>query len=321
MCGYADKRTYLTGGIPDMKALVTGGAGFIGSHLVRGLVKRGHQVHVIDDLSTGRAGRIHPDAVLHVADIRSPAAGKIIAEAKPDIVYHLAAQADVQHSIKEPYTDADVNITGTTQVLEACRLTGVSKLVFASTSAVYGDLQKERIEERDPAQPISFYGMSKWTAERYIALYSQLYSLPYTILRYGNVYGPGQTAKGEGGVIALFMERLKKGEPLLVHGDGEQTRDFIYVQDVVMANLAAMEHGNGHTLHVSTERRTSVNQIVELLQELHGGRAQTHYGPARPGDIKHSCLSNQLGTAVLRWQPEQDIRAGIGATYRYWFQE
>lgn len=304
-----------------MKAIVTGGAGFIGSHLVRELVNRGHQVHVIDDLSSGRAAKVHPDAVLHVEDIREAGAEAVIREVQPDVVFHLAAQADVQRSIKEPHADAAVNIAGTARMLEAARQAGAGRLVFASTSAVYGELQKERITEADPAKPISFYGMSKWTAERYLELFRQLYGTSFTVLRYGNVYGPGQTAKGEGGVIALFMERLLAGEPLRIHGDGEQTRDFIYVQDVVAANLAAAERGGGgQILHVSTGRRTSVNQIVEHLRVLHGKDIEVRYGPARAGDIKHSCLDNATSTASLGWQPEVSISEGLKATYRHWFQ-
>lgn len=304
-----------------MKAIVTGGAGFIGSHLVRELIRRQHQVHVMDNLSSGHASRVHPDAVMHIQDIREPGTEEIIAEVGPDVVFHLAAQADVQQSIKEPYTDAAINIAGTARILAASRLSGVKKVVFASTSAVYGELQKERIEETDQTNPISYYGLSKWSAERYIGLFSYLYGLPCTILRYGNVYGPGQTAKGEGGVVALFMERLQKGEALSIHGDGEQTRDFIYVQDVVEANLAAAEQaaGGGRILHVSTGRKTSVNHIVRLLQELHDQEVKVRYGPARAGDIKHSCLSNDTTVAVLGWQPAKSIGEGIEATYRHWF--
>lgn len=305
-----------------MKAIVTGGAGFIGSHLVRELLEEQHTVHVIDDLSSGQRSRVHPDAVLHIQDIQSPEAEETIRSIGPDAVFHLAAQADVQRSIKEPYTDAAINIAGTARVLSASLQAGVKKLVFASTSAIYGNLQKEVIQEADPANPISFYGMSKWTAECYIALFCRLYGLPFTILRYGNVYGPGQTAKGEGGVVALFMERLAKGQPLSIHGDGEQTRDFIYVRDVVKANLAASRQGagDGDTLHVSTGRRTSVNQIVRLLRELHQAEVAVQYGPARPGDIKHSCLSADKAASVLGWQPRQHIREGLAATYRHWFQ-
>ncbi|MDF2927540.1 MAG: UDP-glucose 4-epimerase [Paenibacillaceae bacterium] len=301
-----------------MKAVVTGGAGFIGTHLVQALLAGRHEVHVIDDLSTGAAAKVHPGACLHVQDIRTAQAADVIRTVRPDAVFHLAAQADVQRSIKESDADAAINIAGTANILEACRLAEVGKLVFSSTSAVYGELHKEIIDEDDPAAPISFYGLSKKCAESYIRLYGRLYGLPYTILRYANVYGPGQTAKGEGGVIALFMERLASGQTLHIHGDGEQTRDFIYVMDVVRANLAAVGQGDRQTLHVSTGRKTSVNGIAGLLREFHGGNVDVQYGPARLGDIKHSCLNNKKITEQLQWQPKNDIRGGLEQTYQYW---
>lgn len=301
-----------------MKAVVTGGAGFIGSHLVRELIGRQAQVHVIDNLSSGKAERIHPDAIVHTHDIQSREAEDVIATVCPDVVFHLAAQADVQHSLKEPYTDAAVNIAGTARILAACRSVKKTKLVFASTSAVYGELERERILEHDPTSPISFYGMSKFTAEGYIRLFGELYGLPYTILRYGNVYGPGQTAKGEGGVIALFMERLLHSQPLRVYGDGEQTRDFIYVQDVVQANLAAINHGNHQTIQISTGQPTSVNRIIGLLNQFHSAAIPVEYHPARPGDIKHSCLDNSKARQALRWEPEASVSQGLLKTYEYW---
>lgn len=302
-----------------MKAAVTGGAGFIGAHLVRELLERQWEVHVIDDLSTGSATKVPQGAKLHVTDIRHPEVEERIAEIRPDILFHLAAQADVQRSIKEPDTDAAINISGTARILKACRAAQVRKVIFSSTSAVYGELSKEKITEADPTQPISFYGMSKWAGERYLEVFRRLDGLPYTVLRYGNVYGPGQTAKGEGGVVALFMEKLAKGEPLRIHGDGEQTRDFIYVKDVVAANLAAVDAGDGEIIHVSTGSTTSVNRIAELLREWHGDSVQLQYGPARPGDIRHSCLANGKAQTVLQWQPAVSFRQGLQETYRHWF--
>ncbi|SEP13483.1 GDP-mannose 4,6-dehydratase [Paenibacillus sp. OV219] len=303
-----------------MKAVVTGGAGFIGSHLVKGLLEGGAIVHVIDNLSSGIRENVAPEAVLHTEDVRSAEAKQIIASVKPEVVYHLAARADVQQSILAPSLDASVNITGTINILDACKAACVNKIIFASTSGVYGNLEKERITERDPAIPISFYGLSKLTAERYIHMYSQLYCLSYTILRYGNVYGPGQTAKGEGGVIANFMERTIGNLPLYINGDGEQTRDFIYVGDVVRANLAAARHGDQETIHVSTGKRTSVNRIIELLREMHSAEIDLHYRPAQSGDIKHSCLSNRKARTNLQWEPAVSIEQGIAETYRSWLQ-
>lgn len=301
-----------------MKVVVTGGAGFIGSHLVKALLEGGAIVHVIDNLSSGIREHVAPGAVLHTEDVRSAEAKRIITTVKPVVVYHLAAQADVQQSILAPATDASINVTGTINILDACKEACVNKIIFSSTSGVYGDLAKERISERDPAIPISFYGLSKLTAEHYIHMYSQLYCLSYTILRYGNVYGPGQRAKGEGGVIANFMERTLANLPLYINGDGEQTRDFIYVGDVVSANLAAASYGDQETIHVSTGLRTSVNRIVQLLRDLHPADIPLHYRPAQSGDIKHSCLANQRALASLHWEPMVSIKQGVEETYRAW---
>ncbi|WP_308637945.1 NAD-dependent epimerase/dehydratase family protein [Paenibacillus silvisoli] len=304
-----------------MKVVVTGGAGFIGSHLVKGLLECGADVYVIDNLSSGSAERVDLNASLYVEDIRFAKTRRIIRAIKPDIVYHLAAQADVQRSIENPVTDAAVNVTGTLNMLEACRGSGVRKIIFASTSGVYGDLQKETITEDDPAVPISYYGLSKLTAERYIRLYHHFFGLNYTILRFGNVYGPGQTAKGEGGVIANFIERTVKGLPLSINGDGWQTRDFIYVGDVVSANLAAAFRGDGETLHVSTGQRTSINRLVELLRQLHPSEIPVVHRAAKPGDILHSCLSSERTREALQWEPVTGMERGMEATYRYWMEK
>lgn len=300
-----------------MKAIVTGGAGFIGSHLVEELILNGADVHVLDNMISGHKEYIHPNAIIHTEDICSEASVQIIASEKPDVVFHLAAQADVCRSIIEPQYDADVNINGTINILRACHESSVSKLIFSSTSGVYGNLQRELISEDDPTEPISYYGLSKLTAESYIRLFHQLYGLPYTILRYGNVYGPRQTAKGEGGVVAVFLEKLKKGIPLSIHGDGEQTRDFIYVKDVVHANIASVNRGNQETIQVSTAQKTSVNQLLEMLTQIHGSKVSTFHSAARKGDIKHSCLDNRKARQSLNWHPKTDIFKGLSETYSF----
>jgi UDP-glucose 4-epimerase len=235
----------------------------------------------------------------------------------PDVVFHLAAQADVSRSILEPQYDADVNINGTINILRACHESAVGKLIFSSTSGVYGNLQKDLISEDDLTGPISYYGLSKLSAESYIRLFNQLYGLPYTILRYGNVYGPRQTAKGEGGVVAVFLEKLKKGMPLSIHGDGEQTRDFIYVKDIVHANIASVNRGNQETIQVSTAQKTSVNQLLDMLTQIHGSKVNTVHSAARTGDIKHSCLDNRKARQLLNWYPKTDIFQGLSETYTF----
>lgn len=296
--------------------VVTGGAGFIGSHLIQKLVALGMIVHVIDDLSSGHADRIHPQAFLHIQDIRSTDAFQTICSLQPDTVFHLAAQADVQHSIREPLSDMDINVGGTLNILNACRKAGVRKVIFASTSGVYGDLQKGILTEDDPVLPISFYGLSKLTAEHYIRLYSHLFGLSYTVLRFANVYGPGQTVKGEGGVIAIFMDQLLKELPLSINGDGNQTRDFIYVKDVVEAITAAKERGAGETLHVSTGKGTSLNHLIDLLRGFHPKDIQLLHLAEKAGDIRHSCLSNDQARIKLLWNPSYIIEQGLKETYR-----
>ncbi|MCR8636077.1 NAD-dependent epimerase/dehydratase family protein [Paenibacillus radicis (ex Xue et al. 2023)] len=300
-----------------MKILVTGGAGFIGSHLTDALIAHGAEVHVIDNLSTGIRSHVHPQALLHIMDIRSQEAIEAIQRIRPELVFHHAAQVDVQHSVKEPANDAGINIAGTVNVLEACRLAGVRKVVYASSCAVYGDNAASMVKETDPIIPISYYGISKYTPEAYLRVYRELYGLSYTVLRYANVYGPRQTPKGEGGVVAIFMERLLHKKPMIVFGDGEQTRDFVCVHDVVRANLAAIHRGDQETLHVSTAIRTSVNTVAAELQRIHGAPLELVYAAERLGDIRHSCLDNSCIASSLGWSPIYTLRLGLEETYRH----
>ncbi|MGG3281522.1 NAD-dependent epimerase/dehydratase family protein [Paenibacillus solani] len=303
-----------------MKMVVTGGAGFIGSHLVNGLVSVGYEVHVIDNLTTGDPGRLHSEAILHVADVNSQQTTAYISVLKPEVVFHLAAQEDVQRSIKEPGLDADANVMGTLNILEACRKAGVRKIVFASTSSVYGNPKKSQLTEEDEVNPNSFYALSKLTGERYIQLYERFFGLQYTILRYGNVYGPGQAAKGEGGVVAVFGDRLRQGAPLHVFGDGQQTRDFIYVKDVVEANIASIHHGNGSILHVSTGTSHTINTVVDFFGKLHSSPIEVNYLPAKNDDILHNCLNNARARESLQWAPLFSLEKGIEETYRHWLR-
>lgn len=298
-----------------MKTVVTGGAGFIGSHLSDALLGEGHEVHVLDNLSSGRSEWVPADAHLHQTDLTGSGIEKLIGQLRPDVVFHHAAQADVQRSIDDPAFDADVNITGTVRLLEACRRHGIRRFVFASTSGVYGDNERPLLSENDAPAPISYYGHSKLTAEGYIRIFNRLYGLPYTIFRYGNVYGPRQTPKGEGGVVAVFMERLRLGQPLGIHGDGEQTRDFIYVGDVVAANLAAAGAAGNGIYHVSTGRGTSIRNLAEQLLSLHGKNIPVRYTQPRPGDIRHSCLDNSKAGSELNWSPRFGIEEGLRETY------
>ncbi|MFD2168571.1 NAD-dependent epimerase/dehydratase family protein [Tumebacillus lipolyticus] len=298
-----------------MKAVVTGGAGLIGSHLVDQLIALGFDVHVIDNLSTGDLANVHPKATLHQLDIRSQEAKNVIKKERPAVVFHQAAQVVVQCSIRDPKHDASVNILGTINMLEACCEASVQAFVYASSCAVYGDLHAGVITEEDPVNPISFYGASKLAPELYIRVFHQMYGLPYTILRYANVYGPRQTPHSEGGVVAIFLDRIRRGLPLLIHGDGEQTRDFVYVKDAVRANIAAMYRNQNRVIQVGTATATSINQLVAMLRYIHCSEIKVTYEPERPGDIKHSCLDYSQNRRQLLWSPQYDLLQGLTETY------
>ena len=299
-----------------MKVIVTGGAGFIGSHLVDALIADGAEVIVIDDFSSGHASNLNPAATLFPLDICDIQVKRLIKEIKPDVLFHLAAQADVGRSIKTPSEDARINIDGTVHLLEACVEGAVGNFVFSSTSAVYGNIERSVLTEEEATLPSSFYGFSKLAAECYITLFHKLFGLPYTILRYANVYGPRQLPKGDGGVVAVFLERLKQNEPVLIQGDGEQTRDFIYVQDVVAANLAAAKTATNATMHVSTGKSISINALLDQLAAIHDATVEKHFTDSRPGDIKHSCLSNKLAKELLDWAPAVPLMEGLEYAYR-----
>ncbi len=300
-----------------MLAVVTGGAGFIGSHLVDELIFAGHKVHVIDDLSGGAKDHVHPEAVLHTLDIRSPEIQDVLADVKPHAVFHQAAQVDVPRSLKDPAHDAGVNILGTLNLIRASAESGVQKFIYASSCAVYGDINTDLIDESAPVAPISFYGISKLTPEAYLRVFHALRGLRFTILRYANVYGPRQTAKGEGGVVALFLDRIRQGLPPVIHGDGEQTRDFVYVKDVARANVAAWLRGDNETVNVSTAVGTSVNQLLARIAGIHGSGINTISAPPRAGDIRHSCLDNRKARAALGWSPRYSMGQGLAETYTH----
>lgn len=301
-----------------MNILVTGGAGFIGSHITDELIRLGHSVHVADHLSTGKKEYLNPRAVFHQVDLLDSGMNRIFEEAKPEIVIHHAAQIDVQTSIRKPLLDAEVNILGTLALLERCRDYGVRKLIYASSAAVYGSPEYLPVDEKHPARPLSFYGISKHTPEHYIEAFGHLFGLDYTILRYANVYGVRQDPKGEGGVVSVFMGKLLTGEPAVIFGDGEQTRDWIYVKDVVKANIAALSRGSRSLLNIGCNRETSVNDLLRLMCELCGRPFQPVYAPARPGDIARSRLDNSAAADALGWTPQYTLRLGLEETCGYY---
>jgi UDP-glucose 4-epimerase len=306
-----------------MKALVTGGAGFIGSNLVDALLARGDEVTVLDDLSTGRRenldGALAAGAKLAEADVRdAEAVAAIAAEAKPDVVFHLAAQIDVRKSVEDPAFDAAVNVGGTANVLEAARAAGARRFVFVSTGgAIYGEGEGKALplDEDAPAEPLSPYGQSKFAAEGYLGLYERLYGLSTVALRLGNVYGPRQDPLGEAGVIAIFCGKLRAGERPTVFGDGRQTRDYIYVGDVVTALLAAAGSEATGAFNVGTGIETDVLELVRVLAELGDGASfEPEFAPARTGEVQRIAIDPGLAQRELGWQAAVDLAEGLRLT-------
>ncbi len=290
-----------------MKALITGGAGFIGSHLVDALLERGDAVAVVDDLSSGRRERVPDGVPLYVTDIADIA--EPMERERPDVVFHLAAQVDVRKSVADPAYDARLNVTGTASVLEAARRAGVRRVLFASTGgALYGESAPLPTPESARLEPFSPYGASKAAAEVYLGLFTRLYGLSTLALRFGNVYGPRQDPHGEAGVIAIFAGAAVEGRPVTVYGDGTQTRDYIYVGDVVGAAIAAAASDATGAVNVGTGVETSVLELVDAM----GVRAE--YAPARAGEVARSCLDVRRAAEVLGWQAAVTLEDGLRRT-------
>lgn len=301
------------------RAVVTGGAGFIGSHVVEALVAEGWQVGVVDDLSSGRPGNLPDEVELIRADVRSPEAARFITRFRPRAVAHLAAQVSVARSTADPAGDADVNVLGTVAVALACRGSGVQRLVFASSAAVYGTPAYLPLDEAHPTRPISPYGVSKLAAEHYVRVLAEAAGMSWVALRYANVYGPRQDAQGEAGVVAVFAGLLAAGgEALPVHGDGQQTRDFVYVGDVAEATVRAMslEAAGGRVFNVGTGRATSVLELASALWTVAGrpGPAALALQAPRPGDIRHSRLDVRQASEVLGWRASVALEEGLRRT-------
>ncbi len=303
-----------------MKVLVTGGAGFIGSHIVDALVERGDQVLVLDDLSTGERQHVNPAAAFRECDIREPQAAAAVRDWRPDVVCHHAAQMSVSLSVREPLFDASVNLVGGLQLLEVAREVG-ARFLFASTGgALYGDAGVLPTPETYPAWPVSPYGVAKLSFEHYLHCYGAQHGLRYVALRYANVYGPRQNAHGEAGVVAIFCLKMLAGEQAVINGDGRYTRDFVHVDDVVRANLAALDAGDltGH-FNVGTGRQVDINRVFDLVRELTGVPAPEVHGPPRPGDQRTSALDATLIGDRLGWRPQVSLEDGLRGTVA-WFQ-
>jgi UDP-glucose 4-epimerase len=299
-----------------MKVLVTGGAGFIGSHVVAKLLQEQCKVVVIDNLSTGLTENVPEGVRLIEMDICSKNLLAIFQREGFGAVIHLAAQTMVPVSLNKPDYDCQINILGTVNVLEACRMTGVKRIVFASSAAVYGDVDHIPVVESAQTKPTSFYGLSKLTVEKYLQMYQQIFGLEYVILRYANVYGERQGDGGEGGVISIFARKISNDETVAVYGDGGQTRDFVYAGDVAIANYQAIITDKINTIYnISTQTEVSINQLIEVLGQVTGKKVEKSYYPVRDGDIYRSTLCNQAAGKKLPWQRKVSLSEGLSLTY------
>ena len=311
-----------------MQALVTGGAGFIGSTLVDRLLAEGHRVDVVDDLSSGslanlseaRADRSH-ELKVHQLDIRDPAIVELIGRRRPEVIFHLAAQADVRVSVARPAFDAEVNIVGSINVLEGARVAGTRKVVFASSGGtIYGEPAPEDlpVKESHPQQPLSPYGVAKRVVTDYLNVYRELHGIEFTSLAMANIYGPRQDPHGEAGVVAIFAGLLLDGRPCTVFGDGEQTRDFVYVDDAVDAFVRAAEKGSGLLCNIGTGVETSVNQLYAAMAAAAGVPEPAVHAPARSGELARSALDPGRAGIHLGWEPWTDLATGTAEVLR-WF--
>jgi UDP-glucose 4-epimerase len=297
-----------------VRVIVTGGAGFIGSHVVDALLDRGDDVHVLDNLATGRPGNLRRGATLHEADIRTDC-DRVFAEVRPEACFHLAAQADVRVSVERPAFDADVNVLGTIRVLEAAREHGTTVTFSSTGGAIYGEVERPAPEDA-PRLPLAPYGTAKLAAEEYLAMYNRLYGTRHAVVRYANVYGPRQEASLEGGVVAIFMRQLAADETPRIFGEGTQTRDFVYVADVAAATLRAHD-SSGAIFNVGTGVETSVNDLYAAVCNVTGIQRRAEHAPERSGEITRSVLDITRAERELGWRPENTLEQGLAATWAW----
>lgn len=297
------------------KIIVTGGAGFIGSNLVDRLIADGQEVLVIDNLSSGKKSYLNPQAKFFKLDIRSSKIERVFKNFKPDFVFHLAAQIDVRISVDNPQLDTDINVLGGLNILEACRLHNVKKVIFSSTGgAIYGDTEEIPTSEIAPAYPLSPYGINKLTFEKYLNYYYQVYGLNYSILRFANVYGPRQFKGGEAGVIAIFVDNAVKGLASKQFGDGLQTRDFVFVGDVVEALVKVKDIDCRGEINIGLGQEVNLKEVQVAISEAMGGPLQIKEEAAKLGEQRRSCLSCERARAVLNWEPKVNLKDGIKQT-------
>ncbi len=304
-----------------MKVLITGGAGFIGSNVADGLIEKNYDVVIVDDLSNGKEENVPERAIFHRCDIRDKKIYDIFKAEKPDVVIHNAAQLSVRISVEDPLMDADINIMGGLNVINACNALKVKKIIFASSGGtVYGEQEYFPADENHPKNPVSPYGVAKLATESYLYYFYKACGLEYISLRYGNIYGPRQDPYGEAGVVAIFSQRILEGENPVINGDGLQTRDYVYVGDAVNANIKAIGSSFVGPLNIGTGKETSVVELFKILKGVSGNEdIEEVFGPAKEGEQRRSLLSYELAKEVLGWQPEVPVEEGLSLTYN-WFK-
>ncbi|HEY6418002.1 MAG TPA: NAD-dependent epimerase/dehydratase family protein [Candidatus Binataceae bacterium] len=304
-----------------MRILVTGGAGFIGSNTVDALIRaEAGEVSVLDDLSAGKRIQVNPKAPFHQADLRdADAVSRVVASVKPEVIYHLAAQMDVRRSVADPAFDAQVNVVGFLHLMEAGRRNGLRRVIFSSTGgAIYGEQDVFPCDEDHPRRPVSPYGVAKLATEAYLLFYRVQYGIDYLALRYANVYGPRQDPHGEAGVVAIFCGRILDAQPATIFGDGKQTRDYVFVGDVVRANVAAIDaKASGLAINIGTGIETDVNTLYRELADAAGEARPPRYEPVRPGEQSRSVISPARAREALGWRPQVALADGLAETFRY----
>ncbi len=303
-----------------MNVLVTGGAGFVGSHLVDALLARGDRPIVVDDISTGKVENLNPAALFYQLDIREfTALEQVFIQERPEVLNHHAAQTDVRRSMVDPAYDAQVNVLGLVNLLQLCVKYKVRKLVFASSSSVYPEPEYIPTDEAHPIRPLSAYGLSKWVGEKYLEFYGDVYGLRFTIFRYGNVYGSRQDPNGEAGVVAIFSEQMLTGVRPTIFGDGKKTRDYIYVEDVVSANLLVMEGaGDGEVFNLACERQVTDYEVFETVRSALGVEVEPIYGKKRSGELDTVCLDISKARNQLGWSPRTAFERGVPLAVQYY---
>jgi UDP-glucose 4-epimerase len=298
-----------------MRVLVTGGAGFIGSHVAEACLAAGHEVLVLDDLSSGKRENLPKTARIEACDIRSPRAAALVRDFRPAALIHHAAQMSVTRSVAEPAFDADVNVLGLINVVEAARKVGLERVVFASSGGtVYGETESYPMGEDTPTHPVCPYGVSKLSGEHYLFYFRRVFGLSYAALRYANVYGPRQDPHGEAGVIAIFSKKLLKGEDVTIFGDGEQTRDYVYVADVVRANLSALTGDFCGSVNIGTGRETNVNELYAVIKRHAAGPGKAMHAAPRDGELRRSVLDVSMAARALGWKPTVSLADGLEET-------